>query len=93
MRFEGQKALVTGAAGGIGQALVRALRGEGARVAVTDRDCAGIEAEAHIDGDLLDADFCDGLPAKAADVLGGLDIVVQQRRCNHARRYHPMHRS
>ncbi len=79
MRFEGQTALVTGAAGGIGQAVLRALRAEGARVAVTDRDCSGLEADAHFEGDLLDAGFCDGLPAKVAGALGGLDIL-----CNNA---------
>ena len=36
-RFENQCALVTGAAGGIGQAIVARLRKEGATVAVADR--------------------------------------------------------
>ena len=36
MRFHGKKALVTGAAGGIGKSLVRKLRAEGASVAITD---------------------------------------------------------
>jgi len=79
MRFAGKKALVTGAAGGIGKAVVAALRAEGAQVAVTDRDASGVEAEANLDGNLLDASFCDGLPALAADALGGLDIL-----CNNA---------
>ncbi|MEQ9260748.1 MAG: SDR family NAD(P)-dependent oxidoreductase, partial [Roseovarius sp.] len=79
MRFEGKRALVTGAAGGIGAALVRMLRAEGARVAVTDRDVSGVEAEAHLPGDLRDGAFCDGLPARAAQALGGLDIL-----CNNA---------
>lgn len=55
MRFEGKNALVTGAAGGIGKAIVKALRREGARVAVTDRNTNGIEADYHLDGDLTDA--------------------------------------
>ena len=75
-RFVGKSALVTGAAGGIGAAVVRALRAEGARVAVADRDTTGIEAEAHLPGDLLDPAYADGLPAAAAAALGGLDIVV-----------------
>ena len=76
MRFAGKTALVTGAAGGIGAAVVRALRAEGARVAVADRDTSAIEAEAHLDGDLLDGTYADGLPAAAMAALGRLDIVV-----------------
>lgn len=76
MEFAGKTALVTGAAGGIGAAVVRALRAEGARVAVADRDTAGIEAEAHLDGDLREAGYADGLAAVAARALGRLDIVV-----------------
>ena len=79
MRFEGKTALVTGAAGGIGRAIVAGLRAEGARVAVTDRDSSSIEADLHLDGDLLDGAFCDALPARAAEGLGGLDIL-----CNNA---------
>ena len=75
-RFTGKAALVTGAAGGIGAALVRMLRAEGARVAVADRDTSGIEAEAHLPGNLLDPAYADGLPAAAAKALGRLDIVV-----------------
>ena len=79
MRFEGKTALVTGAAGGIGQVLVGLLRREGARVAVSDRDSGAVEAEAHLDGDLRDGAFCDGLPGQAEAALGGLDIL-----CNNA---------
>ena len=39
-RFSGKKAIVTGAAGGIGQAIVAQLRAEGARVAGIDREAA-----------------------------------------------------
>lgn len=76
MRFDGKRALVTGAAGGIGRAVAAQLRAEGAKVAVTDRDSAATEAEAHLDGDLLDAAFCDDLPGKAEAALGGLDILI-----------------
>jgi 2-keto-3-deoxy-L-fuconate dehydrogenase len=75
-RFQGKRALVTGAAGGIGAAVVRMLRAEGAQVAVADRDTSGIGAEAHLPGDLLDPAYADGLPLAAAQALGGLDIVV-----------------
>lgn len=72
----GKCALVTGAAGGIGATVVAALRARGARVAVADRDVSGIEAEAHLPGNLLEAAYADGLPAAAQAALGGLDIVV-----------------
>ncbi len=75
MRFSGKNVLVTGAAGGIGAVLVAKLRAEGARVAVADRDVSGVEAEAHLPGDLLDPAYTDGLPQAAHDALGGLDIV------------------
>lgn len=43
MRFEGKAAIVTGASGGIGAAIVRRLAAEGARVAGIDRDSAGLD--------------------------------------------------
>ena len=76
MRFNGKKALVTGAAGGIGKSLVRKLRAEGASVAITDITIGNVEAEAHFPGDLSAAQFCDELPSKARDALGGLDILI-----------------
>lgn len=74
--FTGKTALVTGAAGGIGLAVVRTLRAQGARVAAADREVSGIEAEAHLPGDLRDPAYADGLPAAAAAALGRVDIVV-----------------
>lgn len=76
MRFSGNTALVTGAAGGIGGVIVAKLRAEGARVAAADRDVSGIEAEAHLPGDLLDPAHADSLARRARDSLGDLDILV-----------------
>ncbi|MBV6649438.1 MAG: SDR family oxidoreductase [Hoeflea sp.] len=76
MRFSGRKALVTGASGGIGEVITGMLRAEGAMVAAVDRKCAHIDAEACLEGDLLDAAYCDHLPFAAAELLGGLDIIV-----------------
>lgn len=76
MKLEGKCALVTGAAGGIGAAIVQKLGLAGARVAVADRAVEGIEAEAHLPGDLCDTDYAIGLPAAAEKALGGLDIVI-----------------
>lgn len=74
--FEGRVALVTGAAGGIGGAIVRMLRAKGAIVAVADRDSSGIEADAHFDGDLRDDHYCNGLPGAVVAALGRIDILV-----------------
>ncbi|MEL7343354.1 MAG: SDR family oxidoreductase [Pseudomonadota bacterium] len=76
MRFEGKSVLITGAAGGIGRAIAEAFRAEGARVAVTDRETAALEADAHLPGDLTDREFCDALPEAARSALGALDIVI-----------------
>jgi 3-oxoacyl-[acyl-carrier protein] reductase len=43
MRFAGQLAVITGAAGVYGRALAAAFAGEGARVMLTDRDAAALE--------------------------------------------------
>ncbi|MBO9425002.1 SDR family oxidoreductase [Labrenzia sp. R4_1] len=76
MRFTGKKALVTGAAGGMGQVITKMLRNEGAAVAVADFNCNGIAAEADLPGDLLDQVYADSLPGAAAKELGGLDIII-----------------
>ncbi|MEP1206396.1 MAG: SDR family oxidoreductase [Rhizobiaceae bacterium] len=74
MQLKDKRALVTGAAGGIGAAIVSRLQAEGAVVTGTDR--LPSKAEFHIDGDLMDAGFCDRLPYEAADQMGGLDILI-----------------
>ncbi|WP_170333276.1 SDR family NAD(P)-dependent oxidoreductase [Ruegeria arenilitoris] len=74
--LEGKKALVTGAAGGLGISIVSQLRSAGVHVAAADRSVADVEAEAHLPGDLLDPAYSDELPKAAAALLGGLDIVV-----------------
>ena len=76
MELSGKRALVTGAAGGIGLALVAALHAKGAVVAAADRDTSGVDADHHLPGDLLDHHYTDHLPHAAADVMGGLDIVL-----------------
>ena len=79
MRFDGQVALVTGAAGGIGKAIVAALRAGGATVAGTDRDLDGVDLDHAFPGDLTDAGFADGLPELVTEKAGQLDIL-----CNNA---------
>jgi len=71
MRFEGKRVLVTGAAGGIGKAIVDIFTAGGAQLLTTDR-----QGSCDLIGELTDPDFCDALPGRAAAMLGGLDIVV-----------------
>jgi len=72
--LNGKKALVTGAAGGIGNAIVKRLHAEG--VTVTGTDMVECEANHGIIGNLMDTSFCDSLPQNAANIMGGLDILV-----------------
>jgi len=81
--LEGQVALVTGAASGIGLASARALAGAGARVVLADRDAAALE-KACADGggamlplvvDLLDAAACAQLVPRALALAGRLDVL------------------
>ncbi len=87
MKLEGKKALVTGAAQGIGKTIALLFAREGADVAVSDvnldraRETAGeIEAlgrkSSAIEGNVADFNSCDELIAKTIEDLGGLDILV-----------------
>lgn len=80
-RFAGQTALVTGAGGGIGRAIIARLQAEGARVVASDLalDARQCSADERIEGDLLDPDFTDGLPEQVRALTGRLDIL-----CNNA---------
>ena len=76
MVVSGQKALVTGAAGGIGKAIVTALKNQGAVVTAADRDLSSVDADHHMPGDLLNPQYTDGLAQAAHDAMGGLDLVI-----------------
>jgi NAD(P)-dependent dehydrogenase (short-subunit alcohol dehydrogenase family) len=85
--LEGKRAVVTGAAGGIGRWLCAGLGAAGARVLATDldepalealeRDLAahGIEA-APLPVDLRDPDAPERIVAGAVGALGGVDVLV-----------------
>ena len=80
----GKRALVTGATGGIGGAIAKALHGQGATVAISGtreeklQALAGeLQERVHAAPcNLSDLDAVDALPKQASEAMGGLDIVV-----------------
>lgn len=80
----GRSALVTGASGGIGGAIAKALHGQGATVALTGRNEEALQKVANDLGerahvlvaDLSDSDAVNGLISAANEAMGGLDILV-----------------
>ena len=87
---DGQRtAIVTGAAGGIGRALVRGLLNAGIRVAASDRTAEGLQALAQsareqgkeaalltIEADLTGDDGVDKIVSAARERFGAIDILV-----------------
>jgi 3-oxoacyl-[acyl-carrier protein] reductase len=82
--LSGMTALVTGASGGIGSAIAKALAGQGARLAVSGSNPDKLETyraelgESHVAlvADLSDAAAVDALVPRAVEKLGKLDILV-----------------
>ncbi len=82
--LSGKGALITGASGGIGGAIARALHGAGAKVALSGTRRDALDAVAADLGDnasvvpcnLTDADAVAGLAGEAEAAVGQLDIVV-----------------
>jgi 3-oxoacyl-[acyl-carrier protein] reductase len=83
--LSGMTALVTGASGGLGSAIAKALAGQGARLAVSGSNVEKLENfRAALGGDhvalpcdLSDGGAVDGLVPQALEALGGkLDILV-----------------
>ncbi|MBL8711902.1 MAG: 3-oxoacyl-[acyl-carrier-protein] reductase [Alphaproteobacteria bacterium] len=80
----GKKALVTGASGGIGGAIAKALRAQGAEVGLSGRNvealnklAAEIGAGTHVlPGDLNTAEAADALIKSAEEKMGQVDILV-----------------
>jgi NAD(P)-dependent dehydrogenase (short-subunit alcohol dehydrogenase family) len=73
-RLAGKRALVTGAARGIGLATARRLAAEGARVAGVDLDRS--EAELTLVADVSDEAAVERSFGEAVAAFGGLDVVV-----------------
>lgn len=82
--LSGKCALVTGASGGIGGAIAKALHAQGAKVTLSGTRVEPLEALAAELGDgafvlpcnLGDADAVAALPKDAEKAMGGLDILV-----------------
>jgi 3-oxoacyl-[acyl-carrier protein] reductase len=80
----GKTALVTGATGGIGGAIARALHGQGATIALSgtrrealDLLAAELAARAHVlPCNLADKDDVETLVPRAEEAMGSLDILV-----------------
>jgi len=75
-RFAGRRALVTGAARGIGRATADRLLAEGARVACVDVDPLPLPDALSITADVADEHAVEHAFAEAASAFGGLDVVV-----------------
>lgn len=82
--LSGKRALVTGASGGIGGAIARALHAGGAHVALSGTRAEALEDLASELGerasvcpaDLSDSDSVEALAKDAAATMGGVDILV-----------------
>ncbi len=81
-RLDGKRALVTGAASGIGRATARKMTHEGARVALLDVDAAAAQGVAdELEGaiaiavDVRDAAAVSAAVDQAVAAMGGLDVV------------------
>ena len=82
-RFEGKRALVSGAAGGIGRAMVDLLVEEGAAVVGVDlRESDGVRS-----CDVSDPASVTAAVAAAAEELGGLDVLVNVAGIDQFRRF------
>jgi 3-oxoacyl-[acyl-carrier protein] reductase len=87
----GKGALVTGASGGIGGAIAKALRAQGAKVAVSGTNSERLEALASELGanvfvlpcDLRDRPAVNGLADSAEETLGQVDILVNNAGITH----------
>ena len=86
----GRRAIVTGAASGIGRAVAEGLAGAGARVVLADlsaeegkRVAAGLPGCAFQRTDVASRDDCRRLVDRTVELLGGVDILVNNAGLQH----------
>jgi 3-oxoacyl-[acyl-carrier protein] reductase len=78
LELKDNAALVTGATGGLGRAVVEALQAEGANVVATNRQApTDLLGDAFIPCDLSDATATEQLHAQATQAIGPIDLLVQ----------------
>lgn len=87
MRFNNKVVVITGGAGGVGQALVRLFAAEGARLMISDINADGCQAmvdqarelgaEADcLAGNLREKEYCEAVIARTVERFGGVDILL-----------------
>lgn len=87
MRFKNKIVVITGGAGGVGQALVRLFAAEGAHLMISDINADGCQAmvdqarklgaEADcLAGNLREKEYCEAVIARAVERFGGVDILL-----------------
>ncbi|MCP4870435.1 MAG: SDR family oxidoreductase [Proteobacteria bacterium] len=91
----GRVVVITGGAGGIGRALADAFGARGARIALLDRDEAGLqEAASEREGrpltvvcDVTDPEDCEAAMARVIEALGAIDVLVNNAGISHRSRF------
>ena len=93
-RLQGRNALVTGAAGGLGHFIARALAAEGVNLALSDLPAAPVDdliAElgdrvtvTAVPGDLRDTAAIEELARRAEQAVGPIDVLVNNAGIEHA---------
>jgi NAD(P)-dependent dehydrogenase (short-subunit alcohol dehydrogenase family) len=74
--MKGQVALITGASGGIGSAIARALAEEGVRLFLVGRDLEKLTGGEAFRADLTDDAQLRATAAKVREIYGGVDLLI-----------------
>ena len=90
--LKGKTAIITGAAGGIGEAICKKLAGYGMNLVLTGRkEAALLELEQQLGdvpvcrcvGDLTSLDFVDQVLSAAKEKFGGVDVIINNAGMSH----------